>query len=283
MIDVCIVGVGLIGGSLGKALRRVRKNGRRVYSVSGLGRSVQKLHLAHSRGALDRFSIQPSELLPNADIVVLATPVQTMADFIRWNVSSSKRGAVITDVGSVKGKISIEMKKALFRRRDVTFIGAHPLAGSEKAGIKNAKANLFKQAVCVVAKGSGTAKARTAVVSLWKAVGAETIYLSNQSHDKLLAMTSHLPHLIAFGLFEEAVKSSLKGVALKSITAGSFADATRVAASDPRVWSGIFQMNRAQIRKSLAKLTSRMKKILSKNGPALYSDLFHISRAKQTW
>jgi prephenate dehydrogenase len=283
MIQICIVGVGLIGGSLGQALRRVKKNGRRTYNVLGLGRSAQRLALARRRGALDQFSTNPSQILPQADIILMATPVQTMTGFIRKNLSNLKRGAIITDVGSVKGKISIEMKKALHSRRDISFIGAHPLAGSEKTGIKNARPNLFQGAVCVLAKDAGPAKARSAILSLWKAVGSKPILISSKKHDQALALTSHLPHLMAFALFDEMRRQSVKVRSMPSLTAGSFADATRVAASDPQVWAGILDMNRIEIENALGKLIARMKSLLSKKRNALLSNLSDISLAKKKW
>jgi prephenate dehydrogenase len=229
---VAIIGIGLIGGSLGQALRRSKR-----YRVVGIARRRSTLAQARSAGAIDAGSTDLSDV-GRADIVVLATPVDTIVPLIRKIRPYLKPRAIVTDVGSVKGILDR-------RVRGVRFVGAHPLAGSHKTGVSAARADLFKNATCVLVPRDRSAE--PAVRAMWKTAGARVRVMSAEAHDAAVAVTSHLPHLLAHALVGVAAKRPGQKI-LKSLMAGSFRDVTRVASSDPEQWVQIFQANLKNLR-----------------------------------
>jgi len=245
---VAIIGVGLIGGSLGKALRRSKR-----YSVIGIGRRPESLNNALSTGAVDRISTQFSDAA-QAQIVVLATPVSLIVPTLKRVLPVLKPGTIVTDVGSVKGSLLKDVQKTL-RRKDVHFIGAHPLAGSHRTGVMASQPTLFKNATCVVIPGDRSATA--AVSALWKAAGARVLELSAAQHDQLVAVTSHLPHLLAHALVHTAARSDDQKK-LQALMAGSFRDMTRVASADPDQWVDIFEANAPALRSALRAFLSQL-------------------------
>ncbi len=283
MKHVCIVGLGLIGGSLGMSLRRVRRNGKRQYHVHGLGRNLAALKLAKQRGAVDDYSVNPAHSVPDADIVVFGIPVQATAASAQKILRFVKAGAVLTDAGSVKFGVEQDMKKILSRRKDIQFVGSHPLAGSEKAGIVHAQNNLFEKATVVVTPGRASFSSLKNIKDLWSDVGGHCLLLSSKEHDAFLALTSHLPHILAFSLFQMAHQISKNKPVIKSLIAGSFRDLTRVASSDPDVWSGIFQMNRTELKRVTRKFMSHVAGLISTPQGQWHSRLEKISRAKKGW
>lgn len=267
---VALIGVGLIGGSLGMALRR-------KYHISGWGRSRSALIQAKRRGALTDFSTDIKDVVSLADVVVLCVPVQAMANTTQKLLPYLKRGAIVSDVGSVKNDVEKALRKILSKRKDVRFVGAHPLAGSEKSGAENAKEGLFRGATVVLT-------GKNAIVErLWKDTGARPVLMSSFDHDALLALTSHLPHLLSFALFRQAMETAKHRPIVKSLAAGSFRDMTRIAASDPHVWTGIFQMNHKAIRSVVQNFSRNLKKILSTPTSDLTTLLNSISRTKKSW
>jgi len=279
MPRVCVVGVGLIGGSLGMALRRARG---RAYHVTGLGRDARRLRQAVRRGAVDDAFVDPRAALRDADIVVFCVPVQSIVPMARRLLPFIKRGAVLTDVGSVKGSVQAGMKKLLARRRDLAFVGAHPMAGSERAGVESARRDLFKGATCALER-SAPASALGVVRRLWRDAGATCVEIDARRHDDLLALTSHLPHLLSFSLFSQASAAARKDRRVRTFVAGSFRDMTRVAASNPDIWAGILDMNRAAIVRSLKQFSSTLRRISGKRGGALRRELAAIAGGKKSW
>jgi prephenate dehydrogenase len=282
MINVGVVGLGLIGGSLGQALKRIRRNGKPVFYVVGLSRKKSTVLQARRMKAIDTGSDHPS-ILSNADIVVLAVPVQSMAPITRKIRPALKKGAILTDVGSVKSNVLKEVRRALGSRRDVSFVGAHPIAGSEKAGLIYSHSNLFKNSICVLTTDGAKPNAVRRVSKLWSSVGAKTIPLNAKNHDRFLAVTSHLPHVLAFALFSEVFGLSQSNSAVKSLVAGSFRDMTRIAASSPDVWAGILESNSAEIKSAWTIFDRQVRRLLSSKGGALRSRLARLSSARKKW
>jgi prephenate dehydrogenase len=245
----------LIGGSLGQALR---KSGR--YRVLGIARKASTLRLAKRRRAIDEGSRHLADAA-RADVVVFATPVGTIVPMLRRLAPSLKPGTIVTDAGSVKSEILAGSKKIRWPR-GVFFVGSHPLAGSHHAGVDAARPDLFKGSVCVVVPAE--AKATRAVENLWRAAGARTQRMSASAHDAAVAVTSHLPHLIAHALVRTLARRADRRM-LQSLIAGSFRDMTRVAASDATLWKQIFQANARPLRRALdgfVKALSEVKKQL---------------------
>jgi len=239
-----VAGVGLIGGSLALAARAAGMVGE----VVGLGRSAANLRTALERGIIDRYSHDPAEAARDADLLVLAVPVRACAAVAAACAPVLRPGAVVTDVGSVKAPVVAAVEAVL--PAGLTFVGAHPIAGTEASGASAAFVDLFRGSRCVLTPGArSTPEAVASIRALWEAVGMRVEAMPAERHDAVLAWTSHLPHVLAFG----AVTAVLDADATLPRWAGpSFRDATRVAASSPEMWTDIFLCNAAAVDDAIA-------------------------------
>ncbi len=239
---VAIVGVGLIGGSLGMALK-TRRLARRVV---GIGRDAARLETAVALGAVDSGVTNLEEGLADADIVVLCTTVGHIVAALPGVLAQVSPGAVVTDVGSTKGAI---VRAAGGAGR---FVGGHPMAGSEQTGVEAATPLLFEEATWALTPTSATdPEAQGIITALAREVGATTLTLTPEAHDAMLAVTSHLPHVLASALMRQAALTQAGHPQTQRLTAGSFADATRVAASSPELWRDVCLTNREALLGSL--------------------------------
>jgi prephenate dehydrogenase len=249
---VAIVGTGLIGGSIGLAIKKERL----AQEVVGVSRHKKNLALAKKRGAIDRGS-QDIDIVKNADLVVLATPVDTIMSLAPKIPRLIADTAVVTDVGSTKKEIVAALGK-LFPG----YVGSHPLAGLEKRSIVYACAGLFRNTLCVLTPTRKTDRqAMAKVKTLWQRIGARIVLLSPAEHDKILSLVSHLPHAAAFSLIASIPENYLK------FAATGLKDTTRIAVSDSRLWTEVFLSNKRNLvkdiellRENLAKLKSAIKK-----------------------
>jgi prephenate dehydrogenase len=245
-----IVGVGLIGGSIGLAVRQ-RKLAERV---RGIGWRQQALDEAISLGAIDNGTLNLREGVVDADAVIFCTPVAGMVEQILTVAASAKRGTLLTDVGSTKAVIVGEVENRL--PAGVDFVGSHPLAGSEKRGVRFADATLFEGRLAIVTKTPKTsAVALERTKALWEALGSQVRVMNPSEHDRAVAITSHLPHLLA------ATLAGILPPELTELTASGFRDTTRIAAGDPGLWSGIFGQNRTAVLAALAMFRERLQRI----------------------
>ena len=241
--QVTIVGLGLIGGSLGMAIRR-RRLARRVV---GLSRTMKTARLAKRLGAIDAGTTDAGHAVKDADLVIIATPVGTIVPQAVRLAKLMRPGAILTDVGSTKAGIVAALERALPRR--ISFVGGHPLAGSEQQGIASAQADLFDHSTCVLTATRKTdRKALGRMRALWRRVAHRAVVLSPDAHDRCLAAVSHLPHLLAFSLIGATADDAL------ALAPRSFLDATRVAKSDPDLWDDILLSNRRELVKALDRL-----------------------------
>ena len=248
--QVTIVGLGLMGGSLGMALRRRRLAGR----VVGLSRTTATVRRATQRGAIDRGTTNAADAVRDADIVVLAMPIDAIVPSALRLARLMRPGSILTDLGSTKR----EIVSALQRRLPTTirFVGAHPLAGSEARGIDAARADLFDGSVCVVTPTPKTdAAALRMITRLWTPLVRRVVRMDPRTHDRLLAEASHLPHALAFCLVHAASPSA------RAIAPRSFLQATRVAKSDPDLWDDIFLSNRAAVVAAMNQFERRSKEL----------------------
>jgi prephenate dehydrogenase len=242
-----IVGVGLIGGSIGLAARR-RGLARHV---RGVGRQQASLDQARAIGAVDKAFLDLQSAVPGSDVIVFCTPVDKIAAQILDAVPLCTPGTLLTDAGSTKALIV----RAVERRMpaEIAFVGSHPLAGSEKRGPEFADADLFDGRWTVLTSTEATdLRALERTAAFWQALGSRTRVMSPEEHDQALAMTSHLPHLVA-----AALAGVLPGT-LRDLTATGFRDTTRVAGGDPRLWTAIFSHNRAAVLAALELLQERL-------------------------
>lgn len=242
---LAVVGVGLLGGSVAKA---ARQHGL-AREIVGVGRDETRLRPALADGTLDEATVDVARGVADADLVVLAAPVQTIVDLLPRVWRSAADDAVLTDVGSTKRAI-VGAARQLAAGRPLAFVGSHPMAGSERSGYAVARADLFHGATVIVTPvdASPPAAVKT-VVALWEATGAgRVLTFDAETHDRAVAAISHLPHLVAFALMDAVARFD---TAALDVAARGFRDTTRIAASDPAVWEEIFLANRDALRGSL--------------------------------
>ena len=242
---LAVIGVGLIGGSLAGALK---KRGA-VGTVVGCGRSEENLETALTRGLIDQCTTDLGEAVAAADLVLLATPVGSLADLLPRIVGHLKPGAILTDAGSVKGDV-VEIARAVLGSHFSQFVPAHPIAGRERSGAEAADTDLFRNHWVVLTPTHDTEpQAVETVRQMWECVEAKVRFMDTRAHDQILGMTSHLPHAVAYALVAQLADLD-SSEDYSSMTAGGFLDITRVASSDPVMWRDIF-MHNAQITADL--------------------------------
>ncbi len=274
---VAILGLGLIGGSLGMALRRARAVGQVVGAdtADGIGPA------ARAAGAVDTDSGSIRDAVKNADLVVLAAPpgqLAALVDQIRNDLAS---GATVTDVGSVKGTLVAGLQSRL--PAGVAFVGGHPLAGRERSGIGAARADLFEGARCLLTPLPRTdAAALERVRRMWEAVGAIVSLIDPEAHDRILAAVSHLPHLVAYALVNTVLDLDDRGENLVAYSAGGFRDFSRIAASSPELWRDVCLMNATEIVRAIETYQKELEQlkqmITERDGPGLVR---RFSRARE--
>ena len=239
-----IVGVGLLGGSVAKAVR----SGGLAREIVGVGRDEARLGTALRDGALDRVTTDLEAGVRDADFVLLAVPVLAVEALLPRVWWAAPDGATVTDVASTKAGI-VRVADQLAARRALAFVGSHPMAGSERSGYGVARADLFRAATVIVTPTDRTEpRAVKAVTEFWEAMGARVSALDALIHDQAVAAISHLPHLVACALVDGVTR--FEPAALE-LAARGFKDTTRIAASDPDVWTEIFLANRAALATSL--------------------------------
>lgn len=244
---VLIIGTGLIGGSVGFALRSAG------YHVAGFDASTEHARAAEAAGAIDevRADLDASDV----DIVVIATPVGEVLSTVELVAASASAGTIVTDVGSTKARIVTEAQRLL--GADRPFVGGHPMAGTEGEGIASARADLFENALWILTPTTNTdAEAYRRVNALVTAVGARTLALEPDEHDRLVALVSHLPYAIATVLMATCGEEGDPRVFRTA--AGSFRDVTRTAGSNPRVWRDIFKTNREAVLREIDQFASTL-------------------------
>ncbi len=242
---ITIWGVGLIGGSLGLALKKNGFQGQRV----GLGRNINRLEKARQHDAVDVVTTEVAEGMRGSELVVLCTPVELIPVLVQQivEVVGSRQPMVLTDVGSTKSVLVRTVEAQLRRQRSntVSFVGGHPMAGSHETGVGAARATLFENATCIVTPTESTdSDALQQVKNLWEFVGGVSHLLSPEIHDLLIGAASHLPHLIASLLTNTVANVETGPYKALDFTATGFRDSTRIAAGSPDLWTGIFTQNR---------------------------------------
>jgi prephenate dehydrogenase len=235
--QLSIVGVGLLGGSVAKAAR----SGGLARRIVGVGRDPERLRPAVDDGTLDTAVTDLEAGVREADVILLAAPVLAIEGLLERVWGAAANGALITDVGSTKRNI-VRAAERLAVTRPLGFVGSHPLAGSEQAGYRVARADLFRGATVVVTPTEKTELAALKTTTeLWEALGARVTSLDPETHDRTVAAISHLPHLIACALVDGAGRVEPGALEL---AARGFRDTTRIAGGDPDMWTEIFLANR---------------------------------------
>ncbi len=251
---VALIGVGLIGGSLALDMKSLGL----AEKIVGIGRTRANLDKALELGIVDSITQDISEGVCGADLVIVAVPVLKVASVIKDAVPFLSDGCIITDVGSVKERLIEEVLPLL--PRGVSFVPAHPVAGTENSGAGAALVGLFKGRNTIITPtgsidpvDSAESEALQTVTELWRSVGSNVVVMDSKEHDRILSAVSHLPHVIAYALVN-TVASAGKGAGeggadtdMLSYSAGGFRDFTRIASSSPEMWADICDMNAVAI------------------------------------
>lgn len=239
--NVTIIGVGLIGGSLA----RVLKEKGLADEIIGIGRSEENLQKAKKLGFIDKYFNKPDSI-KDSDLVFLCSHVGSFIQVIKEISPYLREKTIVTDVGSVKGALVREIEGTL--PEGIKFVGGHPIAGREKAGIDMASGDLFKGANCILTPTERTDKgALEAVKAIWEEAGCDVILMDPTLHDKVYAAVSHLPHVLAYALVNTVAKMDFEGADPFSLSGSSFRDLTRIASSSPEMWKDISLYNRENI------------------------------------
>jgi prephenate dehydrogenase len=252
---ITIIGVGLLGGSIGLAAG-CRKLAR---EIAGFVRRRASLKDCERTGAVDYATTDLLAAVSNADLVILCTPLSQMRSRVVEMLPALKRGMIVTDVGSVKASVVRELE-SLVRKSGAHFVGSHPMAGAEKTGVGAAREDLFVNALCVVTptKKSDAAAVRK-VEQFWKSLGARTLRIAPEQHDALVSRSSHLPHIVAVTL-ANLVLSPAQSEFQSTLCANGFRDTTRIASGSPEMWRDITLANRKNLAKSLDAFVAGLQK-----------------------
>lgn len=277
-----IVGVGLIGGSLGLALRAAGFQGE----IVGAGRDAGRLQQAVDCGAIDRFDTDVCAAVSNASMVLLAVPMGTMRSMMALIASTLPEDAIITDAGSVKSSFAADAT-AVFADSLHRVVPGHPIAGSENSGIEAAREELFQQRRVILtplAESSDDDVQR--VKHLWQLSGAQVHCLPLEKHDAALAASSHLPHFLSFALVDMFAAQTNKDDIFK-FAAGGFRDFTRIAASDPVMWRDVALANREAVVNVLDdyvdSLASFREQLLKGDGEGIQQMFTRAREARRNW
>ena len=244
--SISVIGLGLLGGSLALAVKQRKLAAR----ASAFVRRASAISEAQALGAADLVTRDLQEAVQGADMVVLCTPLSQMQELARKMRPHLAPGAVVTDVGSVKGSVMAELEP-VFREAHVEFVGSHPMAGSERIGLSSARADLFEGAICLVTPGlASSPEAVGAVEDLWRGLGTLPSRMTPEAHDDLVSRSSHLPHIVAAELANYVLSPAHpKEQAL--VCANGFRDVTRIASGSPEMWRDIALANRKNLGRVL--------------------------------
>ncbi|OUR82420.1 prephenate dehydrogenase [Cycloclasticus sp. 46_120_T64] len=278
---ICIIGVGLIGGSIARASRA---NGL-AQEIVGVGRQTPNLQRAVELGVIDSYELDIATAVGGADLVVLCTPVGTFEAIFKQLKPVWSEQCLYTDAGSTKQSV-IDALKLVFKQVPVNFVAAHPIAGSENSGVEASKEDLFigKRAI-ITAEKQTAAWATKACEAWWQTMGAKVSMMDVQHHDEVFAATSHLPHILAYSLVE-LLKNKQDEREIFEYAAGGFKDFTRIASSDPEMWSDICLANGSQLVKlmqDLAQINQQIVGLIEANDKQGLLDIFKSAQGAREY
>lgn len=246
---IALIGIGLIGSSLARVIRREGLAGEIVVST----RRAETLERARELGLGDAYVTDPAQAVAGADLVIVSVPVGASGAVAQAIAPHLKPGAIVSDVGSVKADVVAQMAPHL--PAHVHFVPAHPVAGTEHSGPDAGFAELFENKWCIVTPPAGCdAAAAEKMVAFWKACGSKVETMTPEHHDMVLAITSHIPHLIAYNIVGTAADlATVTESEVIKFSAGGFRDFTRIAASDPTMWRDVFLHNKTAVLEMLGR------------------------------
>ena len=252
---VCIIGCGLIGSSIARAIRKNRLSSKIVSSNRSdiINKKVIKLRI------VDDSSSDTKKMVKDSDLIIICTPLSSYEDVISKIKNSLKNGAILTDVGSVKKKIIYSVEKNI--PKNISWISSHPIAGTEESGPDSGFSELFKNRWCILTP-SNQAKDKDIKLlkTFWKKIGSKVDIMDAKQHDYILAITSHIPHLIAYNIVNTTLNvKKKKEHDIVKYSAGGLRDFTRIAASNPIMWRDIFIQNKKNTSKMIDKFINNLK------------------------
>jgi prephenate dehydrogenase len=259
MNKICIIGVGLIGGSFALGLKKSLHKSQQV-SIVGFGRNEANLQQAQALGVIDTYSLDIVQALSGVELVLIATPVNSFKNILELIKPHINDNVIVCDVGSTKGSV-IATAKEVFGTMPAKFIPAHPIAGKEQNGVTAADGSLFSnKRVILTPTDNADTQAIERVSECWQALGARVEIMNDKTHDDLLAMTSHLPHMLAFSLMDYVIESGSNAL---DYAAGGFKDFSRIASSNATMWRDICINNPDEIVKHIAGFQQSLDKLSS--------------------
>ena len=270
---LCVIGVGLIGGSIATA---ARANGL-AQTIVGFGRldDIENLQLAKELNVIDEFYTDIETAIVDADFVIIATPVAATENVLKLLKSFWKTNTIYSDVGSTKGNV-IEAAQKVFDCVPPNFIPAHPIAGAENSGVSAALVDLFVNKRLILTPVENTSsEALQKTQQFWEKIGALVSIMDVYKHDKILAATSHLPHILAFSLVDMLGQRDEQEAIFK-YAAGGFRDFTRIASSDPTMWTAICEANKIEILQLLEQFKAELTTVQNLIETDDYTKLFEL-------
>jgi prephenate dehydrogenase len=268
---IAIVGLGMMGGSLGLALKR----SGRASCIFGIGRDAKRLQKAKALKICDRVTTDYRTGIQNADLVIICTPVDQIVPSFEKILPFLKPEALVTDIGSVKAPIHSQIHHS-------QFIGSHPMVGSEKTGFENANAHLYEKATVVLCPGDSVKPSVLSVLKkFWQGIGAKGVVMRGDIHDLLVAQTSHLPHVLASALVQLLSHLQKKDSNTSKLLAGSFRDMTRIVDADPEQWAAICSLNQKFLIGSLKSYQDLLNSLIQKGGDAKAWKVFFTQTKNQ--
>lgn len=279
-----IIGVGLIGGSFALALRQSGV----VQHITGIGRNLENMQRALEQGVIDEIADNYATALIDADLLFLAMPVGQTELIMAQIAPHLEQDTIITDAGSTKQDVIISALKHLTPQNIINFVPGHPIAGTEQSGVTAAQANLYKGKHVVLTPLEQTNPATLEIVcQLWQACGAKISTMHADEHDQILAITSHLPHVLAFTMMRYLHHSTNNPDSLLRFAGSGFRDFTRIAGSSPEMWRDICLANREELLKQMEAYNTELKAVqtlLEQKDQEGLEQVFQQARAiRQTW
>ena len=269
--EITIIGPGLIGASLGLIL----KNKKIAKKIVGIDISKKNIKDALDNKSIDEGRLKIDEKIERSDVIFICTPVSLIDSIANKIYPYLSDHSIVTDVGSVKNCFTAKTIKR-YKKKSYLLPG-HPIAGTENSGAKSAQLNLFLNKWCILTPKKKKEKQVLIISSIWKRIGAKISIMSADQHDKIMSITSHLPHLIAFTIVGTAFKIDLKKKKeLINFSAGGFRDFTRIGSSDPKMWADIFIHNRKYLLKTLKNFSSDIKTLENSIKNCKEKEIFNI-------
>jgi prephenate dehydrogenase len=279
---LCVIGCGLMGGSLAMAMKQAGL----VQHVVGYNKTEATAELALRLGVIDEIAPSAAAGAEGADLVVLGVPVAATEGTLRSIRSHLSPGAMVMDLGSTKRDV-VDVARRVLRENVVSFVPAHPIAGKEASGVEHADANLFQRRQVILTPLPQTRRALVdKAQQLWEALGSQVLTLTAEAHDAAFAAISHFPHLLAFAYFN-AVAKQAQGSEYLSLAGPGFRDFTRIAASDPTLWRDVLMANREEVLKQSQRLRQSLDAfetaLQSGNAEAVHALISSAAQGRSHW